>query len=127
MREIIIDEDNFTSAEEVHAFLAAELGFPAHYGANLDALNDCLEDIDEACKVSLYVSDAAGEESEFAAWFPKLVRSFLRASSKNDALDVLVFTASFASIERLLECKGVRELLQSNEYSTQMLVTSSAL
>lgn len=30
-----------------HAEIAAALGFPAHYGANLDALWDCLADLPE--------------------------------------------------------------------------------
>ena len=35
------------SAEEFHARIAAGLGFPDHYGANLDALWDCLTDLGE--------------------------------------------------------------------------------
>ena len=33
------------SARELHAALAEALGFPAWYGANLDALADCLHDV----------------------------------------------------------------------------------
>ena len=67
------------------------------------------------------------EEDEFAAWFPKLVRSFLRASRENDALEVLVFVSSFSSLMRLLACKGMSDLLQSEDFLVQSLVTRSAL
>ena len=33
------------TAPEFHAAIAAALGFPAHYGRNLDALHDCLRDL----------------------------------------------------------------------------------
>ena len=127
MREIIIDEANFSSVAEVHSFLADELSFPDYYGANLDALNDCLGDVDEACKISLYVDGPQGEEGELASWFPKLVRSFLRASRENDELEVLVFVNTLASLERLLECKGMSDLLQSEDFTFQSLITQSAL
>ena len=35
----------FADAREAHEYLARELGFPAYYGHNLDALSDCLGDI----------------------------------------------------------------------------------
>lgn len=127
MHEIIVDEANFSSTAEVHSFLAAELEFPDYYGANLDALNDCLQDLDSPCKISLYMDGLAGEDNELAAWFPKLVRSFLRASRENDALEVLVFVNNFSSLERLLGCKGMPDLLQSEDFSFQSLVTQSTL
>ncbi len=127
MREIIIDEANFSSTAEVHSFLAAELAFPDYYGSNLDALNDCLQDIDNPCKISLYMDGLSGEDDELAAWFPKLVRSFLRASRENDALEVLVFVNNFSSLDRLLACKGMSDLLESEDFSFQSLVTKSAL
>ena len=34
------------SEKQMHDMLARELGFPGYYGRNLDALNDCLSDID---------------------------------------------------------------------------------
>ncbi|MEO9324691.1 barstar family protein [Nocardioides sp. C4-1] len=36
------------SVPELHAALSAALDFPDHYGANLDALVDCLRDVDPA-------------------------------------------------------------------------------
>ena len=35
----------WTSDRDMHAAVAAALGFPDYYGRNLDALNDCLRDV----------------------------------------------------------------------------------
>lgn len=43
--EYTIDCANISSKEELHRILAETLGFPAHYGRNLDALHDCLGEI----------------------------------------------------------------------------------
>lgn len=43
--EYTIDCANVSSKEELHRILAETLGFPAHYGRNLDALHDCLGEI----------------------------------------------------------------------------------
>lgn len=42
MMQITIDCGEITTAEQFHSALAQALGFPAHYGNNLDALFDCL-------------------------------------------------------------------------------------
>jgi ribonuclease inhibitor len=42
MRRCVLDGAGLQSAAEVHDTLARELGFPAHYGRNLDALWDVL-------------------------------------------------------------------------------------
>ena len=51
MRELTIDEKNFSSIREVHEALAEGLGFPAYYGQNLSALWDCLGDLDEPVRI----------------------------------------------------------------------------
>lgn len=42
MREIVFDSLHVESIGELHRELARNLGFPKHYGMNLDALYDCL-------------------------------------------------------------------------------------
>src|ERR1700722_7277587 len=40
------DCERWVSTEEMHADLQRTLSFPAYYGRNLDALNDCLGDLE---------------------------------------------------------------------------------
>jgi ribonuclease inhibitor len=42
MREIVFDSLHVESIGELHRELSRRLGFPGHYGMNLDALYDCL-------------------------------------------------------------------------------------
>ena len=39
-----IDAARLTDKASAHEYLAFSLGFPAHYGKNLDALADCLSE-----------------------------------------------------------------------------------
>ena len=131
MREIIIDEATFESAEDVHAYLADELGFPAYYGANLDALNDCLGDVDEPCGITVYMNDslpadAADEAGAFATWFPKLVRTLLRAARDNDSLEVLVHAGSLDALGRLAACPGLADMVRGEDFIVQGVVARLA-
>jgi RNAse (barnase) inhibitor barstar len=45
-RVVRLDASGWTEDADLHREIAAALDFPAHYGANLDALNDCLGDLD---------------------------------------------------------------------------------
>ena len=46
MREIIIECENLSPAQ-LHGKIGEALAFPSWYGANLDALYDCLTDLEE--------------------------------------------------------------------------------
>ena len=48
IREIDYPGTDDASRAALHELLARELDFPPYYGANLDALNDCLEEIGRA-------------------------------------------------------------------------------
>ena len=47
MKAAVIDFGKFENAKEVHAYLKEVISFPDYYGANLDALPDCLTDMSE--------------------------------------------------------------------------------
>jgi ribonuclease inhibitor len=51
MQEILIDTQNASSLEDVHSILAKNLNFPDHYGNNLDALFDCISELDVPLKI----------------------------------------------------------------------------
>ena len=46
MKEIILDGNVLADKERIHPYLKKMLGFPEHYGENLDALSDCLSELD---------------------------------------------------------------------------------
>lgn len=47
MNTIIINGSEMTSRDSAHAHLAERLSFPNYYGRNLDALHDCLTEVNE--------------------------------------------------------------------------------
>lgn len=47
MKKYTIDFRNISNMEEAHNILKDSMGFPEYYGANLDALNDCLAEIEK--------------------------------------------------------------------------------
>lgn len=47
---IEINCSGWTNSRLIHESLSKELSFPDHYGNNLDALNDCLADIEIPCE-----------------------------------------------------------------------------
>lgn len=46
-RIVLLDSATWEHGSELHAAFASALGFPDHYGRNLDALYDCLRDVAE--------------------------------------------------------------------------------
>ena len=68
--------------EEVHAAFAEALGFPAHYGRNLDALHDCLGGIAEPTRVTLY--DLAGWRRRLGADFCGRLAAALAAAAADN-------------------------------------------
>ena len=51
--EVILDAERLVQKEEAHAYLKEKLGFPDCYGTNLDALYDCLTELD-SLRVIIY-------------------------------------------------------------------------
>ena len=70
MRRITVDFSYFQEAKEVHAFLAGQLHFPAWYGANFDALHDCLTDV---CEDTVFVLKNAETLGRAGAVFTRVI------------------------------------------------------
>ncbi len=45
MQNIVVDFSTYADVTAFHEDIAEKLGFPAHYGCNLDALHDCMREI----------------------------------------------------------------------------------
>lgn len=61
---IILDAACMKTKQEAHCYLRQQLSLPDYYGKNLDALFDCLTDMDET--TIEFVNLDAGAESYFA-------------------------------------------------------------
>ncbi len=61
MKHIMIDCAALSARASLHRVMALELDFPEWYGGNLDALYDCLTDLDAHVYLVLRGLDAHGE------------------------------------------------------------------
>ena len=86
------------SRDDIHDILEREMEFPVYYGRNLDALFDCLTDIDEDTAVGVYLSDGDSLVSEYLR---RLQTVFADAEDENSHLAVFFFTYSDSITERI--------------------------
>lgn len=80
---IILDASRLRERGAAHEYLKTRLSFPSYYGKNLDALYDCLTDMDEA-EIE-FVNLDAGAESYFA----RVLSVFQEAAEHNPRLRLL--------------------------------------
>ena len=59
-----IDAARLTDKASAHEYLAFSLGFPAHYGKNLDALADCLSELPRDRAIIVINANNATEYAE---------------------------------------------------------------
>ena len=53
MKSVILDAKKMVKKEKMHDYLAKKFDLPEHYGRNLDALFDCLCEINEPTLIKL--------------------------------------------------------------------------
>lgn len=51
--KIILDAQQMKHAKQAHLYLKQKLGLPEYYGNNLDALYDCLGDMDKDTEIEI--------------------------------------------------------------------------
>lgn len=86
MIRIMIDCSEMTTYLEAHAYLARELSFPEYYGANLDALHDCLGDISEETHVTIL--NSAEIQNNLGTYGLRLLEVFEQSARENDLLTI---------------------------------------
>lgn len=113
MKKRYLDLRGAGGAEDMHARIAEALDFPAYYGSNLDALHDCLTDIDEDICVGIYGPVAPEAEDLFS----RALMVFRDAEEENPHLCVFSFTETAGEDPRrhAAESDFVRELLEEEE------------
>ena len=89
MKKITLHAEHMDTKEKLHAYLKQELDFPDYYGENLDALYDCLTDIQEPTTVSIPHS-IEHEEGGLGDYGKMLMRVFCDAAEANPHLHVKV-------------------------------------
>ena len=88
MRTITLDINRLHSVPALHKYLRNALALPAHYGANLDALYDCLTEIAEPTQI---IVPADITDNEKLGWYGEQLLQVLRdAAEENENLQVTV-------------------------------------
>ena len=90
--EVPIDEFDLYDIDTVHDYLRVTLGFPDHYGKNLDALYDCLGDIDTPTRLFVLRDATASNSSTYACQMDELCTVLFRAARQNPLLTVSIGT-----------------------------------
>ncbi len=81
--KVVLDALRLESKEEAHRYLSEVLGFPEYYGGNLDALHECLTEVED---VEVEFENA---ERVSGGYFGKVMKVFLDSADENPGLKIL--------------------------------------
>lgn len=79
---ILLDAQEMTKRKTAHAYLKQMLSFPDYYGMNLDALHDCLTDLNDTEVQFINTENAP-------AYFEKVLRVFRDSARDNEQLKIV--------------------------------------
>ena len=86
MRKIVLDIEKMRSLPMLHKYLHTALALPEYYGANLDALYDCLTEMSEPTE--LVVPKKVADEA-YLGWYGQQFLQMLEdAAAANEALQI---------------------------------------
>ena len=83
MKKVILDGEQLCNRENAHTYLQEMLGFPEYYGKNLDALYDCLTELQD-----LYIVIKRPEEEN--DYFKRVLRVFKGAEIEGESFTVVI-------------------------------------
>lgn len=86
MRKVILNLEKMRSIAMLHKHLHTALALPEYYGANLDALYDCLTELAEPTELVVQQKVAA---EEYLGWYgQQLVQVLQDAAAANERLKI---------------------------------------
>lgn len=87
MHKIILDGQYLLEKETSHVYLQEKLNLPEYYGKNLDALYDCLTDLEN---IEIHICTTFDKEmhEEKTGYYYKIIRVFQVAEKENKDLKV---------------------------------------
>lgn len=86
MRKITLNIEKMRSLPMLHKYLHTALALPEYYGANLDALYDCLTEMSESTE--LVVPKKVADEA-YLGWYGQQFLQMLEdAAAANEALQI---------------------------------------
>lgn len=83
----ILDGKYISDKKTLHDTLAADLQFPDWYGRNLDALYDCLTDMQEEARIQILNADSL--EANLGGYARSLADVLLDASGRNPNINYI--------------------------------------
>ncbi len=84
MNRVQLSAVAWDTPEKAHDALARALSFPDYYGRNLDALHDCLTDLNDT---QLVITDCSFPGREMEKW-PGFLSVFFDSAAENARLDI---------------------------------------
>ena len=87
-RRLFLNARSMTTRERAHEHLKERLRLPAWYGKNLDALHDCLGEINEPTRITLRFSPAL--EQTLGEYGLSILRVLQQAAEENWNINLTV-------------------------------------
>lgn len=81
--KVTLDALRLQKKEEAHKYLREALNFPEYYGGNLDALHDCLTELDDVVIEFVNVDKVCG------GYFARVLEVFRDSADENPGLKIL--------------------------------------
>ncbi|MBQ7545116.1 MAG: barstar family protein [Synergistaceae bacterium] len=78
-----LDALRLQTKDEAHEYLRGALNFPEYYGGNLDALHDCLTELDDVQVEFVNTEKVSG------SYFARVMEVFRDSAEENPGLKVL--------------------------------------
>lgn len=79
---VVLDALRLQRKEEAHKYLREALNFPEYYGGNLDALHECLTELDGA------EIEFVNAEKVSGGYFARVMKVFTDSAEENPSLKI---------------------------------------